>query len=36
MRTFLLLSLIAYAAAGAVELDGSNFESEALGPYRFL
>ena len=30
MRTFVLLSLIAYAAAGAVELDASNFESEAL------
>ena len=30
MRTFVLLSLIAYAAAGATELDASNFEAEAL------
>jgi hypothetical protein len=30
MRILCLLGLIAYASAGATELDGSNFESEAL------
>ena len=29
MRAVLILGLIAYAAAGAVELDASNFEAEA-------
>ena len=30
MRILCLLGLVAYAAAGAVELNGDNFEAEAL------
>ena len=33
MRILCLLGLIAYASAGATELDASNFESEALGTF---